>query len=78
MRLLKLQEYIKKKDWKYTYTETNGLGSLDFEAHGVSYHVWEFLDGEYGAESNIYSGGRQKDYLGDYEEQLIAIMDTWK
>ncbi len=78
MRLEKLRAYIQQKGWKYTYAEPEGLGALDFEARGLRYHVWEFLDGEYGAESNVRTTGKQEDYLGDYEEQILAILKTWQ
>ncbi len=77
MRLAKILEYIKQKGWKYTYTELDGLGNIDFEARGMRYHVWEFLDGEYGAESNVRTASRQEDYTGDYQEALLAIMRQW-
>ncbi len=78
MRLEKLQNYIRQKGWKFTYTEEEGLGNIDFEARGLRYHVWEFLDGEYGAESNVRTTGRQEDYTGDYEEAILAILNTWE
>ncbi len=78
MRLEKLQNYIKQKGWKYTYTELDGLGSIDFEARGLSYHIWEFCEGEYGAESNVRTTGRQEDFYGDYEEEILSILHSWK
>ncbi len=78
MRLEKLQQYIKGKRWKYTYHEEEGLGSIDFEARGLKYHVWEFRDGESGAESNVRTTGRQEDYFGDYETQILDILKTWE
>ncbi len=77
MRLKKLQAYLEQRNWKYSYAELDGLGSLNFEARGLSYHVWEFLDGEYGAESNVRSTGRTEDFLGDYEEDILEILKTW-
>ncbi len=78
MRLMRIQDYIRQKGWKYSYTEEEGLGSITFEARGMRYHVWEFLDGDYGAESNVRTTSRQEDYLGDYEEKILAIMETWE
>ena len=44
MRLEKIQAYLKEKQWNYEYTEEDGLGSIDFEHRGLSYHIWEFVD----------------------------------
>lgn len=78
MRLEKLQGYLKSKEWDYTYTEEEGCGSLDFMYRGVGYHVWEFHDGQWGAETNVKRGGKSEDILGDYEEQIIQIMEKWQ
>ena len=59
MRLEKLQSYIEEKGWKQEYTEEGGCGSLDFEHRGLSYHVWEFQEDGYGAESNVENVGRR-------------------
>ncbi len=76
-RLEKLLAYIRQRGWKYTCQEQDGLGSLDFEARGLRYHVWEFWDGTYGAESNVRSGGRQEDFLGDYQQEILEIIRQW-
>ncbi len=78
MRLQKLRAFLDQKRWKYSYHEEEGLGSVNFEARGLSYHVWEFFEGEYGAESNVRTTGRQEDFLGDYEDQILQILYTWK
>ena len=44
MRLEKVQEYLREKQYPYTYTEEDGLGSIDFDHRGLSYHIWEFED----------------------------------
>ncbi len=77
MRLEKIRAYLEKKRWKYVYDEFDGLGSIDFEARGLSYHVWEFRDGVYGAESNVRSAGRQEDFFGNYEEEILGIIMEW-
>ena len=77
MRLEKLQSYIEEKGWKQEYTEEGGCGSLDFEPRGLSYHVWEFQEDGYGAESNVENVGRMKDYRGNYEEEILSIVKTW-
>lgn len=77
MRLEKLQEYLHSKGWEFHYTEEDGCGSVDFTYRGINYHVWEFPDGE-GAQSNVKDGGRQDDFLGNYEEDIIGVIDSWK
>ena len=77
MRLKKIRNYLDKQGWKYSYTEEEGLGSIDFEHRGLSYHIWDFEDGGYGAETNVRTVGRQEDILGDYEEEIIEILKTW-
>ncbi len=77
MRLVKIQQQLKEMNITFTYAENDGLGSIDFNHRGLSYHIWEFLDGEYGAESNIANAGRTRDYLGDYETEIIDIMKEW-
>lgn len=77
MRLEKIQGYLKEKQWKYEYSEEDGLGSIDFEHRGLSYHIWEFEDGGYGAETNVRTMGRQEDITGDYEKEIIDILKTW-
>ena len=77
MRLEKIQGYLKEKQWKYEYSEEDGLGSIDFEHRGLSYHIREFEDGGYGAETNVRTVGRQEDITGDYEKEIIEILKTW-
>ena len=54
MRLQIVQDALKKKNIKYEYTETDGCGSLDFLFRGLKFHVWEYEDRVWGAETNIY------------------------
>lgn len=77
MRLGKLQQFMGGKNIPFTYTEEGGLGSIDFEYRGLSYHIWEFEDGGYGAESNVKNAGRTEDYSGDYETAIMDIMKDW-
>ena len=78
MRLQKIQECLKEKGWSFQYTEEDGLGSVDFEYRGIGYHVWEFEEDGFGAESNVRDGGRQVEYRGDYEEESLGVMENWK
>ncbi len=78
MRLEKIQNFLKEKNWKFTYTEYDNVGSIDFTFRDTSYHVWEFFEGEYGVETNVRNGGRHEDFYGDYETELIEMMKKWK
>ena len=78
MRLEKLQAFLKEKNWKMQYSEEDGCASIDFEYRGVPYHVWEFEEnGVRGAETNVRSGGRYEDISGDYETEIIEIINSW-
>ncbi len=37
---------------------------------GLKFHVWEYEDNGWGAETNIYAAGRSEDIDGDYEEDF--------
>ena len=76
MRLEKLQVYLNEKGWPFQYTEEDGLGSVEYR--GIGYHVWEFQEDGYGAESNVRDGGRQEEYRDSYEEEIIRVMEGWK
>lgn len=78
MRLEKIQNFLKEKNWNYQYVEEDGCGSIDFEYRGVSYHVWEFFDGIWGAETNVKNGGSSEDIIGEYEETIIKEIQNWK
>ena len=78
MRLEMIQNYLKERGWNFQYSEEDGLGSVDFEHRGLSYHIWEFEeDGVFGAETNLRTSGRTEDMTGNYEEQMIEIMKSW-
>lgn len=77
MRLEIIQKALKKKNIRYQYTEEDGCGSLDFMFRGLSFHVWEYYDGIWGAETNIYEAGRSKDVEGDYEEKISREILSW-
>ncbi len=77
MRLLKVQDALKQKKVQPKYTEEDGCGSLDFEWRGLRYHVWEYHDGVWGAETNIFETGRSREIEGDYEEIIAAEILSW-
>ena len=73
MRLQKVQDALEKKNIKYE----DGCGSLDFMFRGLKFHVWEYHDGVWGAETNIYEAGRSQDIEGDYEAEISAEILSW-
>lgn len=78
MRLKKLQKFLEEKSFLYHYTEEDGMGSIDFEYRGIAYHVWEFKEEEYGAESNVRNGGWSEDFSDNYEQEIIEIIRSWR
>ena len=77
MRLEKVQDALRAKKIKYEYTEEDGCGSLDCMFRGLKFHVWEYHDGVWGAETNIYEAGRSQDIEGDYEAEISAEIFSW-
>ena len=77
MRLQKVQDALEQKKIKYEYTEEDGCGSLDFMFRGLSFHVWEYPDEVWGAETNIYAAGRSQDIEGDYEGEISKEILSW-
>lgn len=79
MRLEKVQAWFKEREYPYTYTEEDGLGSLDFEYRGLTYHIWEFpsQDGEAcGVETNLFHAGKSEDIEGDYEKIIVEELNA--
>lgn len=78
-RLEKIREYMEGKGWLFTYREDDGCGIIEFLYRDRSYHIWEFRedDGSYGAESNVRTCGRMEDYVGDYQQQILDIIEDW-
>ncbi len=77
MRLTKVQDALNEKGIAYQYTEEDGCGSVDFEFRGLRYHVWEYEDGIWGAETNVFDAGRSRDVEEDYENTIAAEILTW-
>lgn len=77
MRLEKVQEALKTKNIHYEYTEENGCGSLDFMFRGLRFHVWEYEDRVWGAETNVFEAGRSQDIEDDYEEIISKEILSW-
>ena len=77
MKLQMVQNALKQKNIKYEYTEEDDCGSLDFMFRGLRFHVWEYHDEVWGAETNIYVAGRSQDIEGDYEKEIAAEILSW-
>ena len=77
MKLTKIRQYLTQKGIRHTYIEEDGCGSIDFIHSGLSYHIWEFPEEEQGAESNVRTAGRMEVFGPDYENELLAILQTW-
>ena len=77
MCLEKIQNALKEKRISYEYTEEDDCGSLDFLFRGLKFHVWEFEDNGWGAETNIFDAGRSEDIEGDYEQIISAEILSW-
>ena len=77
MRLEKVQEALKTKKIHYEYTEENGCGSIDFMFRGLRFHIWEYEDRVWGAETNVFEAGRSQDIEGDYEEIISGEILSW-
>lgn len=76
MRLSRIQEQLTKTGTAFRYFEEEGCGTIEFLHRGLTYHVWEYPDGE-GADSNVRSAGRMEAFTGDYESAIVSILETW-
>ena len=77
MRLERVQNALKQKKIAYDYTEMDGCGSIDFLFRGLKFHVWEYEDRGWGAETNIFEAGRSQDIEDDYEEVIAREILSW-
>ena len=80
MRLENVQKILREKRIPFEYTEEDGCGSIDFEYRGLSYHIWEYADGDSrpcGVETNLANVGRTEELEGDYEEKLEEILHSF-
>lgn len=77
MRLERVQQALKEKKITYDYTEVDGCGSIDFMFRGLKFHVWEYRDETWGAETNVFEAGRSEDIEGNYEEVIEREILSW-
>lgn len=78
MRLKKIQAFLSEHGQPFDYWESDGCGSIEFIHRGLSYHIWEYPPPERGAQSNVRNAGRQEDYDGDYEAQILKMLESWE
>lgn len=77
MRLTKIQAFLKGKGIAFQYWEEDDCGSIDFIHSGLSYHIWEFPAPERGAQSNVRTAGRSEEFNGNYEEEILTVLQSW-
>lgn len=77
MRLCRIQQLLQNHGVAFQYWEEDDCGSIQFTHKGLSYHIWEYPAPERGAQSNVRSAGRSEDFDKDYEEAILAILETW-
>ena len=77
MRLNRVREHLTSHGVPFQYYEEDDCGSITFVHKGLSYHIWEYPAPERGSQSNVRSAGKSEDFDGDYEEQILAILETW-
>jgi hypothetical protein len=75
MRLQIVQDALKKKNIKYEYTEIDGCGSLDFLFRGLKFHVWEYEDRVWGADSEVEDGNLDN-YIHFLRRRLKSVRST--
>ena len=68
---------VVKQEEGVEYTEENGCGSIDFMFRGLRFHIWEYEDRVWGAETNVFEAGRSQDIEGDYEEIISGEILSW-
>ena len=78
MRLEKIQAHFQTIRQPYQYWEEDDCGSITFIHRGLSYHIWEYPAPERGADSNVRSAGRSEDFGEGYEEEILAILQSWQ
>lgn len=71
-RLKKVRQALEENGFSYHYSIEDGCGSIDFEHRGLTYHIWEFADGDKpcGVETNLFHAGKSQDIEGNYEDIL--------
>ena len=78
MRLEKVQEVLNEHKIAFDYTAEDGCASIDFLLRGLEYHIWEYPleDGERGVETNLMHAGHMEDVEGEYEPELLKMLEV--
>ena len=63
-----------------TTPRRRAAASIDFEYRGLSYHIWEYADGDgpCGVETNVANVGRTRELEGNYEEQVLRFSGSFR
>ena len=78
MALEQIRGYLQSRGMDYQYREENGCGSIDFLHRGLRYYIWEYPASEPGAQSNVRCAGRPEDFGENYEDAILAILQSWE
>lgn len=77
MRLANIQNFLRRHGVSFRYLEENGCGSIEFLHRGLNYYIWEYPASEPGAQSNVRCAGRPEDFGENYEDAILAILQSW-
>ena len=77
MRLIRIQQCLRDKGIDFVYSENDDCGGIEFTRRGLAYHIWEYPEPERGAASNVRAWGRMEDFEGDYEAEIMRVIDEW-
>lgn len=78
MRLANIQNFLRRHGVSFRYLEENGCGSIEFLHRGLNYYIWEYPASEPGAQSNVRCAGRPEDFGENYEDAILAILQSWE
>lgn len=80
MRLEAIQQFLKERNYTFSYTEEDGCGSIDFIDRGLSYHIWEYGDDEgnpCGIETNLMHAGHMEEIEGEYGDKVLEMLQIF-
>lgn len=78
MRLANIQNFLRRHGVSFRYLEENGCGSIEFLHRGLNYYIWEYPASGPGAQSNVRCAGRPEDFGENYEDDILAILQSWE
>lgn len=80
MRLERIQNFLRDREYDFSYTEEDGCGSVDFLDRGLAYHIWEYGDDDgvpCGIETNLMHAGHMEEIEGDYEQTVLDMLQIF-